>query len=422
MSREAFSLEAIAVLSKLSLLDEPLIIVFDQLEGLGRPQNRTILENFGDAVKEIFTHVPNSLLIFNLFPDRWLQMRDEIFDGSIIDRMSQYIVQLERPSDSKLKGILQTKLQGAEIHLDELFDPRELDDILAQPSIRGVINRAAVYYRHKVYGVALPLASTHIGRSTSGLESTSNTLIQRRLDQMEADMRRLHQRMDSLATASESPSVQQHLSRAESVAKSDMSKEATARVERVDPDITFLKDYLAQAREALEIAYDKPTIIDDNDDIGKLIAIATELQQFKSFELRELKLGKRKLPEHILLKRSSDQHVLGFLHLGGSSFASRIKNFNQLVIHHKNIQFTLMRDAREKMIKGKVGELEIRKLQHTSNGDFVVLSREDRIQLELLYKLVIDIQNKDLDITFEKSVYLLKQASPLHWLHKLLLL
>ena len=46
MSKEAFSLEAIAVLGKLSLLDEPIIIVFDQLEGLGLSHNKQLLLEF----------------------------------------------------------------------------------------------------------------------------------------------------------------------------------------------------------------------------------------------------------------------------------------------------------------------------------------------------------------------------------------
>lgn len=53
MSRETFALEAISVLSKLSILDEPFIIIFDQLEGLGLAHNHQILKNFGEAVKEI---------------------------------------------------------------------------------------------------------------------------------------------------------------------------------------------------------------------------------------------------------------------------------------------------------------------------------------------------------------------------------
>jgi hypothetical protein len=69
-------------------LDEPLIIIFDQLEALGLKHHEQLLFAFGEAIKEIFTHVPNSLVILNLFPDRWEQFKS-MFDGAIIDRVSQ---------------------------------------------------------------------------------------------------------------------------------------------------------------------------------------------------------------------------------------------------------------------------------------------------------------------------------------------
>src|SRR5919199_860834 len=137
MSREAFSLEAIAVFSKLSLLDEPLIIIFDQLEALGYEYNQRLLMTFGESVKEIFTHVPNSLIILNLFPERWEQFK-EIFDGAVIDRVSQYQIHLQRPTNEKLKEILQLKAQNTDLNIETLFDSAELENILNQKSIRAV--------------------------------------------------------------------------------------------------------------------------------------------------------------------------------------------------------------------------------------------------------------------------------------------
>jgi DNA polymerase III epsilon subunit-like protein len=95
LSKEEFSLEAISVFSKLSFLDEPLLIVFDQLESLGLPNNHRLLENFGEAVKEIFTHVPNSLIILNLFPDRW-QHFQQVLNPAVIDRLGSRSDLLER--------------------------------------------------------------------------------------------------------------------------------------------------------------------------------------------------------------------------------------------------------------------------------------------------------------------------------------
>ena len=97
MGKEEFALQAMTVLSKLSRLDEPLIIVFDQLEGLGHDHNRKILLKFGEAVKEIFTHVNNSLIILNLFPDRWQQFQG-IFDSAVVGRVAQYQINFDSTS------------------------------------------------------------------------------------------------------------------------------------------------------------------------------------------------------------------------------------------------------------------------------------------------------------------------------------
>lgn len=152
LSREEFALEAISAITKLSLLDEPLIIIFDQLEALFFDHNRQLLLNFGEAVKEIFTHAPNSLIILNLFPDRWRLFQD-IFDGAVVDRVSQHQVVLDRPNDDQLRALLSQK---AGCHLDELFTKEEQKLVLRGNSIRNIINRAGDYYDFKFKNIPLP--------------------------------------------------------------------------------------------------------------------------------------------------------------------------------------------------------------------------------------------------------------------------
>ena len=78
--------------------------------------------------KEIFTPVPNSLIILNLFPDGWQQFQ-HIFDGSIIERISQNKIILEKPSGSELKQILQKKAQSVKIDIETLFTSEELGSV-----------------------------------------------------------------------------------------------------------------------------------------------------------------------------------------------------------------------------------------------------------------------------------------------------
>ncbi|MGK7878242.1 MAG: exonuclease, partial [Xenococcaceae cyanobacterium] len=189
LSREAFALEAISVFSKLSLLDEPLIIVFDQLEGLGLEHNHNILLSFGEAVKEIFTHVSNSLIILNLFPQRWKEFQN-IFDGSVVERVSQYIIQLEQPDEDKLKQILTLKLKPLKIPLEKIFTNRDLDDIFNQSSIRATINRAAAYYRLKVNGISLP----PVHKTQEPPKDEKNT--QNRLQYIEDELTKLKRKVE----------------------------------------------------------------------------------------------------------------------------------------------------------------------------------------------------------------------------------
>ncbi|MCI5146244.1 MAG: exonuclease, partial [Candidatus Electrothrix sp. AR3] len=153
LSREDFALQAIMVFGKLSIVDEPLIIVFDQLEGL--KYNQDLLLHFGEAVKELFTHVPNSLMLFNLFPDRWLFFR-QFFDASITERMGQAQVTLALPERDVLQKMLDLKLSNVELEHSALFSAQDLATILGHRSIRSVLNCAADYYRYRVEGVPLP--------------------------------------------------------------------------------------------------------------------------------------------------------------------------------------------------------------------------------------------------------------------------
>ncbi|MCI5207712.1 MAG: exonuclease, partial [Candidatus Electrothrix sp. ATG2] len=153
LSREDFALQAMVVFGRLSVVDEPLIIVFDQLEGL--KYNQTLLLRFGEAVKELFTHVPNCLMLFNLFPDRWSYFR-QLFDASVTERIGQYQIALELPDKDVLAQMLALKLTQVDLDNETLFEPDELEVILSHRSIRSVLNCAADYYRYKMEGIPLP--------------------------------------------------------------------------------------------------------------------------------------------------------------------------------------------------------------------------------------------------------------------------
>ena len=418
MSKEAFSLEAIAVLSKLSLLDEPLIIVFDQLEGLGLKHNERLLLSFGEAIKEIFTHVPNSLIILNLFPDRWQQFQ-QIFDGSITDRISQHQVVLEQPSHAELKQILQTKAQSVGVDIDNLFTQQELNNILYHSSIRAVLNKAYDYFRSKANNVSLPASTITATVTTSQSQSD-------RLTSLETQVAQLQQLFQNIAQAFSTFNNNQ----SNFLANSTPVKSESANTDKITATLTpkhsivsdgdlqkqkFFK-YLAKERQQLEAQYFLPQIIDDSDDIGKLKAIAEAFKTITDIEIDHLRLAKRKLPEHFVIKKRSTNLCIGFLQVSGGSFTTRIKNYNTLVVTNKDIRFVLWRDSRQLKIQGKVGKEEIAKLSNAANGDFKIMEQEDRINFELVYKLIVDIQNRDLDIALETALKMIGEHLKNYWL------
>lgn len=401
ISQESFALEAISVFSKLSILDQPLVIVFDQLEGLGLTHNKEILLSFGEAVKEIFTHIPNSLIILNLFPDRWEQFK-EFFDASIVDRISQNQVFLHRPSDSKIKEILNLKSQFINIDIDVLFTNDELQSILNHHSIRTILNNAASYYRHKIHG--LPLPNNNSVKTTPETNINNSPDLEKRVIKIEQQLSQLQHILKNLGEVFTNFSLPNApLSEFSTIKNNNQSlvnnnKESN----QINEEVIV---YLEQQKTLIEEEYHKNQIIDDNDDIGKLKTIAESFATFNDFTIDYVRLGKKKIPENLLIIKQQKQISIGFLQISGSSFTARIKNYNQLVINNKNIHFVLWRDQRQSNITGAVGKSEIDKLNNSQNGTFKVMGKEERIDFELLYKLIIDIQNKDLEMQLESALY-----------------
>ena len=366
ISKEDFSIDAIAVLGKLSLLHEPLIIVFDQLEMLGLEHNRSILLNFGEAVKEIFTRVPHSLIVFNLFPKRWQQLQ-QIFDGSIIDRIAQYQLFLEPPTTGEIREILQLKAREVGTDLTSLFTTQELEQIISdRHSIRTVLNHAAAYFRYKYQSIPLPDHKSDVADSEDKLISA----IDSRLDKLESQQNRLEQLFTNIAQAL---NVFTHNTQ-ENQSPSNLSY--TPQVNSAKPDAKFAKSLEEKVKDYLDT---QQTILEQN------------------YHEAEILL----LPAHrIIINKNL---CIGFLSsCKGSKFTSRIQNYNELIAIKEQMRFLLWRDDRSDLIKSKtVGSREIDKLENTKNGEFKQFDRDNRITFELIHKFISDVYNQDLEIDLD---------------------
>ncbi len=402
ISREEASLEALKVLGCLSLLDEPLIIVFDQLEGLGLKHNERLLHCFGTAVKEIFTHVPNSLIILNLFPDRWQQFKT-VFDGSIIDRVSQSQVFLNRPSNQQLEQLLNLKIQCLGITVDDLFEADEITAILNHLSIRTVLNVAADYYRYKVDGIPLPK------HQLIPLSKPDEGEVERRLQQMETDMEQMKQAMGQIAEFL-AKNNQQHLE----IFNSELFRFIPLSDSPVKRQ---LRNYINEQQIFLEAILSKPKIITDSDDLGKLTTLLEALMLVispLSFDI--LHLGKRVIPEHLVIQTQTHSFVVGFLHLGGSPFFHRLKNWNELLVQKPNFKFILCRDQNDYPISGQKSQLELERFHHSRNGKLMLLNQNERLLFELFYQMIVDIQNHDLEVKLEDAMEFILSEYQDYWL------
>ncbi len=370
LSPEDFALQAMVVFGRLSVVDEPLIIIFDQLEGL--KYNQALLLRFGEAVKELFTHVPNCLMLFNLFPDRWRYFK-QFFDDSVTERMGQYQIAIELPDKDVLTKMMRLKLAGADRDIDTLFDAEELKTILSHHSIRGVLNCASDYYRYKIEGVPLPhnvlSFETRVDQTLQGLR-------------LEIDELRKHLNLKSTTPKIPPP---------------------------LDPERQKVSTDIKKKLKQLTAEYVKKTIISDTDDLGKLTLILNALKTFYSFKLEYLRLGQKKLPEHVVIQSKDKKAAVAFLHADARSFTARIKNFNQLIVINQDTRFALFRDDREPKIKSKVALGEIEKLDNTNTGKFVRMDRNNRTHFELVHQIVSDIQNDDLHAQLDKVMPVLQE-------------
>ena len=441
-SKEAFSLDAMSVFGKLSIMDEPLIIIFDQLEGLGLEYNKELLRRFGDAVKELFTHVPNSLIILNLFPDRW-EYFQEFFDGSIVGRLSQCQIALHKPEEEQLKKVLTLKAQEQGVDIEPIFAPEDFLDILSQASIREVLNRASHYYRFRTQAIPLPAAPVKPVKNFEDevKEQLKGIKAQLKFSSFEDEVRETFKtilvEIVALRKVIESTVIQPMTL---GVKEPAPQHAPTTRPVQTQPPVQNLPlfqpsrpaettplstngliiDYLEREKALLDEEYEKLVIISDNDDIGKLLTVTEAFNTlFNSIEVDRLKLGKKKLPEHLLIKMPAQSFVIGFLQVGDMVFPSRIKNFNELVFDYEEIQFTLFRDVRETTITGKVGKAEIEKLNNVHNGQFIYMDKEDRLTYEVIYKLIVDIQNKDFEVELQQAMKILESLMSHYWLIKI---
>ena len=113
--REQRALRAITTIATLSTHYQPLILAFDQLEGLRGDEAMTLA--WGDTVREIFTRAPNMLVVTCIFPSLWENWFQTLAPAreewkSAIDRVAQKSVSLDKFSAEHALDLLAGRLHG----------------------------------------------------------------------------------------------------------------------------------------------------------------------------------------------------------------------------------------------------------------------------------------------------------------------
>jgi hypothetical protein len=110
--REEQALRAVRTVGILSTYYQPLILAFDQLEGLRG--NERLTQRWGDTVREIFTMTPNLLILTCIFPSLWEEWFKATFgkhDRSVSERIAQQVITLESFSSQHGLKLLATHLE-----------------------------------------------------------------------------------------------------------------------------------------------------------------------------------------------------------------------------------------------------------------------------------------------------------------------
>ena len=416
--REEFSLQALRVVGLLSSLEAPLILVFDQLEGLWLEGNRAVLLRFAEVVKELFTHVPHALILITLFPERWQAFQNE-FDGSITGRIGQQVIHLEAPGAEEIEEILDLRLEPLQARAVELFTSTELERILRMPSLRSSLNRAAEAFEHCVRGVPLPPPPPPLLPNAIRTETGLN--LQKRLQQVEQQLSQVIERLNAIESGG-NPIWQATVAPlADSVAPLPPQPNAAT-----SPYIELFRRYRETSLETLRRRWEEPLIIDESDDAGKFLQICLGYQQIQVMEVEKLRFGKKRAPENVLIKMPTFQRCVAFLHIANATaINARLVNLNQLVLLHRGVEFYLMRDHTSPPIQSKAASEALRVFRNgCGDGSMrtfeTPLDHERRISFEFVHQLVTDLVNRELDLSLTDGLALLSESDPDNWVVRML--
>lgn len=341
--REEQALRAIRSIGILSTYYQPLILAFDQLEGL-RDQER-LTQRWGDTIREVFTMTPNFLILTCIFPSLWESWFNEELDRSVSERIAQQTVTLET------------------------FGPQHGLKMLAT-------HLAPAFAKHRLPTSIYPFTETDVTALCSQATSPRSFL--------QAARSLFESWLDGETPTPEKPALVEPV--------------VVVSQEAID---TLLRSTIVTYEAEQRSAYNGEIPM-EQDFLGRIKNIAETLLKFgeERASFGKATCGNKVMPSNFVLKplQGEDPLCIAVLYSEGNSFAARMRNLNAEMRSAKAFkQAIVFRDRRCKQISGRTSKEYIEEFGNLG-GVFLNVGGEEICALNAIYDTLVAIEEHDLSL------------------------
>lgn len=341
--REEQALRAITTIGVLSTYYQPLILAFDQLEGLR--DHRRLTERWGDAVREIFTTTPNFLVVTCIFPSLWKSWFGPELDPSASQRICQQYVELERFGPHHGLSMLAAHLEPSFIkhRLPTNIYPFSSDDVARLCAV-ATSPRSFIQAARGCFETWLDADVGNAGLIDSGespkIVSTDD--------------------VDTLLAATLRTYEEEHL-------------------RGYDSQIPLEQDFFGRVRNILETVFEA---------LGERVSYSRGT------------CGTKVMPTNVVVKSAygKDAVCIAVANGGATAFAARMRNLNTIMrTGEGEWQHTiLLRDSRCRA-SGPKGREYIQTFA-SLGGTFITVGSDESARINALYDTLVSIEEHDLSI------------------------
>ena len=336
--REEQALRAIRTIGILSTYYQPLILAFDQLEGL--TDEKRLTRRWGDTVREIFTMTPNFLIVTCIFPSLWESWFKEELDNSVTERIAQQIVKLDT------------------------FGPQHGLKMLAT-------HLAPTLTKHRLRTPIYPFTDADVAKlcfqatSPRSFLQASRALFQSWLD-------------------------------------GELPPQDPAPIVILQEDIdTLIRSTLVAYQADQRTAYDSEIPM-ESEFFGRVRNITETLLKFTEDKVAFSKAtcGTKVMPPNFVLKLPKDESPLcvTVLYSEGNAFAARMRNLNSEMKSSKDFKHAIiLRDRRCKQITGKTSQQHIEEFERLG-GAYLNVGSDEVCVLNAIYDALVAIEEHDLSL------------------------